>query len=44
MPLLLNAAAAFCTTFAGGLFALKLQDKLHLVLGFSAGGAAKRRI
>jgi len=24
-------------TFAGGLFALRLKDKLHLVLGFSAG-------
>jgi ZIP family zinc transporter len=29
--------AAFCATCAGGLFALKLKDKLHLVLGFSAG-------
>jgi ZIP family zinc transporter len=31
------AAAAFCATFAGGLFALRLKDSLHLVLGFSAG-------
>ncbi|MDR3415124.1 MAG: ZIP family metal transporter [Nevskia sp.] len=31
------ACAAFCATFAGGLFALRLGDKLHLVLGFSAG-------
>jgi len=31
------ACAAFCATFAGGLFALWLKDKLHLVLGFSAG-------
>jgi zinc transporter ZupT len=31
------AIAAFCATFAGGLFALRLQDKLHMVLGFSAG-------
>jgi ZIP family zinc transporter len=31
------ACAAFCATFAGGLFALHLKDKLHLVLGFSAG-------
>ena len=37
MFLLLIAAAAFCATFAGGLFALRLRDKLHLVLGFSAG-------
>ena len=31
------AAAAFVSTFAGGLLALKLRDKLHLILGFSAG-------
>lgn len=31
------AAAAFLCTFAGGLLALKLRDKLHLILGFSAG-------
>ena len=31
------AAAAFLSTLAGGLLALKLRDKLHLVLGFSAG-------
>jgi zinc transporter ZupT len=39
MPALLLtiAVAAFCATFAGGLFALRMQDKLHLVLGFSAG-------
>lgn len=37
MLLLVIAIAAFCATFAGGLFALRLQDKLHLVLGFSAG-------
>jgi ZIP family zinc transporter len=28
---------AFLATFAGGLFAIKYSDKLHLVLGFSAG-------
>jgi len=33
----LIVVAAFCSTCAGGLFALKLKDKLHLVLGFSAG-------
>jgi zinc transporter ZupT len=33
----LIAIAAFCSTFAGGLFALKFKDKLHLILGFSAG-------
>ncbi len=31
------AFAAFCATFAGGLLALQLNDRLHLVLGFSAG-------
>lgn len=33
----LIALAAFCSTFAGGLFALRFKDKLHLILGFSAG-------
>ena len=37
MLLLLIAGAAFCATLAGGLLALRLKDKLHLVLGFSAG-------
>jgi len=31
------AAAAFASTAAGGLLALTLRDKLHLILGFSAG-------
>ncbi|OGG58087.1 hypothetical protein A3C86_04330 [Candidatus Kaiserbacteria bacterium RIFCSPHIGHO2_02_FULL_49_16] len=31
------AFAAFVTTLLGGLFALKFSDKLHLILGFSAG-------
>jgi ZIP family zinc transporter len=31
------AIAAFVATFAGGLFALRLRDRLHLILGFSAG-------
>ncbi len=31
------AVVASLTTFVGGIFALKLRDKLHLVLGFSAG-------
>ncbi len=35
--LVVIAAAAFLSTFSGGLLALKLQDKLHLILGFSAG-------
>jgi ZIP family zinc transporter len=29
--------ATFVSTFLGGLFALRIKDKLHLVLGFSAG-------
>jgi ZIP family zinc transporter len=36
MAIVLNAAT-FVMTLLGGLFALKLQDRLHLVLGFSAG-------
>jgi zinc transporter ZupT len=35
--LLAIAAAAFLSTLAGGLLALRLHDKLHLILGFSAG-------
>jgi ZIP family zinc transporter len=35
--LALIAAAAFAATYVGGLFALRLRDKLHLILGFSAG-------
>jgi len=31
------AAAAFCVTLVGGLLALRLEDRLHLILGFSAG-------
>jgi ZIP family zinc transporter len=30
-------AAAFSSTLLGGLLALRLRDKLHLILGFSAG-------
>jgi len=38
-PVLLPAiaCAAFICTFAGGLFAYRLHDQLHLILGFSAG-------
>ncbi len=35
--LLAIAAAAFFSTLLGGLLALRLHDKLHLILGFSAG-------
>lgn len=31
------AIAAFLSTLLGGLFALHLKDRLHLILGFSAG-------
>ena len=37
MLLIIIAGAAFVSTWAGGLLALKLHDKLHLILGFSAG-------
>jgi zinc transporter ZupT len=37
MLLIAVAAAAFVATLAGGMFALRLKDSLHLVLGFSAG-------
>jgi zinc transporter ZupT len=35
--LLIIAGAAFLCTLLGGLLALRLRDKLHLILGFSAG-------
>lgn len=37
MLLLTIAVATFVSTMAGGLLALGLRDKLHLILGFSAG-------
>ena len=37
MILVIIAAAAFSSTIAGGVLALRLRDKLHLILGFSAG-------
>jgi ZIP family zinc transporter len=37
MTLLLISGAVFCSTLLGGLFALHLKDRLHLILGFSAG-------
>lgn len=37
VSLILIALAAFASTLAGGVLALKLRDKLHLILGFSAG-------
>ncbi len=36
MPIALSLATVVCT-FLGGLFALRFKDKLHLILGFSAG-------
>jgi zinc transporter ZupT len=35
--ILIIAFSTFLSTLVGGLFALKFRDKLHLVLGFSAG-------
>ena len=37
MLLSIVAVAAFLATFFGGSFALRLKDRLHLILGFSAG-------
>ena len=37
MIIFLIAVAAFCSTLLGGFFALRLKDRLHLILGFSAG-------
>ncbi|MDP9084378.1 MAG: ZIP family metal transporter [Pseudomonadota bacterium] len=37
MLLIVIAIAAFASTLLGGLLALRLRDKLHLILGFSAG-------
>lgn len=37
MTVLLFGIAAFCATMLGGSLALKLKDRLHLILGFSAG-------
>ena len=40
MNVLLIALAASVATFVGGAFALRFRDKLHLILGFSAGAVA----
>ncbi len=40
MTVLYIALAASAATFIGGSFALKFRDKLHLILGFSAGAVA----
>lgn len=37
MTLILIATATFLATLTGGLFALYLKDRRHLILGFSAG-------
>jgi zinc transporter ZupT len=37
ITVLFFGAAAFCATLLGGWLALKLRDRLHLILGFSAG-------
>jgi len=37
MILIIPAITIFISVFIGGLFALKFKDKLHLILGFSAG-------
>lgn len=40
MNVILIALFASAATFIGGLFAFKFRDKLHLILGFSAGAVA----
>jgi zinc transporter ZupT len=35
--LTISAIAIFISTFLGGLFAMRFKDRLHLILGFSAG-------
>jgi len=40
MNVFLISLAASAATFIGGSFALKFRDKLHLILGFSAGAVA----
>jgi ZIP family zinc transporter len=40
MNVILIALAASVATFTGGSFALRFRDKLHLILGFSAGAVA----
>lgn len=40
MTLAYVALAAAAATFIGGFFALRFRDKLHLILGFSAGAVA----
>ena len=37
MSIFLISLATFCSTMLGGVFALRFRDKLHLILGFSAG-------
>jgi zinc transporter ZupT len=37
MIVLAIAVGAFCATLLGGIFALRLRDRRHLMLGFSAG-------
>lgn len=40
MNVVVIALAASVATFVGGMFALRFRDKLHLILGFSAGAVA----
>lgn len=37
MELILLSIATFFSTFLGGLFSLRYKDKLHLIMGFTAG-------
>ncbi|MDD3531060.1 MAG: ZIP family metal transporter [Candidatus Pacebacteria bacterium] len=40
MNIVVIALAASAATFVGGFFALRFRDRLHLILGFSAGAVA----
>ena len=40
MTVVFISGAAFVATLVGGLFALRFRDRLHLILGFSAGAVA----
>lgn len=40
MNIIVISLAASAATFIGGFFALRFRDKLHLILGFSAGAVA----
>jgi hypothetical protein len=40
--LIIISIFAFLATFLGGMFAIRFRDKMHLILGFSAGRSERR--